>query len=194
MIINVMDLFDNYSDNDVYEAFSKFKDKFDGFLCVEERNIIRDGIGDKLIEAIYQFPKTNDGNTYEVYVETMLRVALLCYDQHIYIKPKMYDLLTDWGPEKLYIYLLSIIKKHSTKNFDEVSQWLDLVFAPVTKSSFCISIIEDDIKSDKTQLFEAYRYVKKQKKFNICEYKISSDNANNELFFILEQVRLGGEQ
>ena len=181
MIINILSFDDSKYAGIIREAFSIIRKVNNEIFSAERRNIIRDGIGDKMVAALNDFPTDQAENkSYYSYVETMLRTALLYYDQTIYIKTKDVNsnLLIDWGAEDIYIYILSTIKKNSTKEYDDISSWLDKVFQPLIMSTYTIIpyLASEPFCADASVL-SAYRYVREKNMFNFCECQLASVNS-----------------
>lgn len=181
MIINVLCLNECIQNNFIQEAFSIVKKSDNKIFSAERRNIIRDGIGEKMVEALTKFPSDNvDNKAYHYYVETMLRTALLYYDQALYIKVKDLSnhLLIDWGAEGLYIYLLSAIKNNSTKDYTDISNWLDKVFQPIIFPTHTIvpCLPSEPVCIDPS-ILAAYEYVKRKNAFNFFEYQLEPTNS-----------------
>jgi hypothetical protein len=181
VIINILSFDDSKYADIIHEAFTIIRKANTKIYSAEQKNIIRDGIGDKMAAALKDFPTDQEENrSYYSYVETMLRTALLYYDQTLYIKTKNLNnnLLIDWGAEELYIYLLSAIKKNSAKEFNDISNWLDKVFQPILLSTCTIiphlpskPFFADD------SISIAYEYVKEKNMFNFCECQLDPINS-----------------
>lgn len=194
MIINILSFDESKYANIIYEAFSIIKKSDNQIFNVEKRNIIRDGIGDKMAETLKVFPSDQEESiSYYSYVETMLRTALLYYDQALYIKTKdsNNNLLIDWGAEEQYIYLLSAIKKNTNKKYKDISNWLDKVFQPIIMPTYTIIpyLPSESLCAD-TSVLAAYEYVKENNTFNFCEYQLNSiSNAEDLAAKIIETIK-----
>lgn len=185
MIVNVLNFDESRYNNLIHEAFSIVK-KFDNkIFSIERKNIIRDGIGEKTAEALKKFPSGSvENRAYYSYVETMLRTALLYYDQALYIKTKdlSNDFLIDWGAEELYIYLLSTIKSNNIRDYDRISIWLDKVFEPIIISTYTIiPQLPSEPVSVNPSMLAAYEYVKKKDMFNFFECQLDPSNSVEDL-------------
>lgn len=197
IIINVISHNDELIEEQIYNAFNNVKSVSKKIYSIEKRNIIRDGIGDKinttLDSKIFDVENNID---YVLFVETMLRVSLLYYDQLLYFKNKSMKrvILTNISAEELYIYLLSKIKRNSDLSLNEISQWLDCVFKPIIWSD-CVIIpyfISKFAKIDSV-CFDAYNYVIKHKVKSVIELPLDEQGGVDYLQLTINKLLEKGE-